>query len=188
MSAIASPELFLATDTWHVDPERSAVGFRVKQRLIESVWGRFLDFDGVIESGETPRFVGSIRVASLATEHEERDRHLRSADFFDAERFPEMHFVSTKIGLGEGGSLLVAGDLTIKDTTRPVALEGTFAGTSVAADGRERVGFDLRGQLNRLDFDLSWNRLLETGGLFVGNNIELALDIVAERAGLERAA
>ncbi len=188
MNAIAIPELFIATDTWHVDPARSAIGFRVKHQLIESVRGRFLDFDGQIESGETPRFVGSIRVASLATDHEERDRRLRSADCFDVQRFPEMHFVSTKIGLGEGGSLLVTGELTIKDTTRPTTPAGTFAGASVDPDGTERVGFELRGELNRLDFDLSWNRLLETAGLVVGNNIELALDIVAERAGLERAA
>jgi polyisoprenoid-binding protein YceI len=188
MSAIASLELFSTTDTWHVDAERSSIGFRVKQRLIESVWGRFLDFDGKIEPGETPKFVGSIRVASLATDHAERDEHLRSADFFDAARFPLMHFASTEIGLGDNGSLVVAGDLTIKDTTRPIALEGTFSGTSIGLDGQERVGFDLRGDLNRLDFDLSWNRLLETGGVLVGNDVELIMDIIAERAPLERAA
>ncbi len=188
MTAITIPELFIATDTWHVDPTRSAIGFRIKHQLIESVWGRFLDFDGQIEPGATPRFVGSIRVASLVTDHEERDRILLSADYFDAQRFPELHFVSTKIGLGDVGSLLVAGDLTIKNTTRPTMLEGTFAGTSVDADGRERVGLELRGQLNRLDFDLAWDRLPETSSLVVANTIELALDIVAERARLERAA
>jgi polyisoprenoid-binding protein YceI len=188
MFAIASLELFSTTDTWHVDAGRSSIGFRVKQRLIESVRGRFLDFDGMIEPGEAPRFIGSVRVASLITDHARRDEHLRSADFFDTERFPLMQFASTAIGLGDGGSLVVNGDLTIKDTTRPIELEGTFAGMSIDPDGQERVGFDLRGDVNRLDFDLSWNRLLETGGLFVGNQVELVLDIVAERASLERAA
>ena len=188
MNATASLDLFCATDAWHVDAERSSIGFRVKQRLIESVWGRFLEFDGSIEPGEAPKFVGAIRVASLATGHERRDEHLRSRDFFDSERFPLIRFNSTAINLGEGGSLAVTGDLTIKETTRPIALTGTFAGTSVDSDGQERVGFELRGDLNRLDFDLSWNRLLESGALFVGNQVELALDIVAERAPLERAA
>ena len=186
--AIASLELFSTADTWHVDPERSSIGFRVKQRLIESVRGRFLDFDGTINSGDAATFVGSIRVASLATDHAKRDEHLRSADFFNADQFPLMHFASTKVALGDDGSLLVTGELTIKETTQTIALAGTFAGTSIDLDGKERVGFDLRGDLNRLDFDLSWNRLLETGGLFVGHEVELTLDIVAERSELERAA
>ena len=187
-SAIASLELFSATDSWHVDPERSSIGFRVKQRLIESVRGRFLDFDGTIQPGDALTFVGTIRVGSLATDHAKRDEHLRSADFFDAEQFPVMQFASTRVALGDNGSLLVTGELTIKEITRTIALKGTFAGTSIDPDGTERVGFDLRGDLNRLDFDLSWNRLLETGGLFVGHEVELTLDIVAERAELERAA
>jgi polyisoprenoid-binding protein YceI len=191
MSAVANLELFSATDAWHIDPARSAIGFRVKQRVIESVWGRFHDFDGMIEPGEQggpPRVVGEIRVASLATDHPKRDEQLRSSDFFDAARFPVMRFASTGITLDDSGSVLVSGDLTIKETTRPISLGGTFAGTSVDQDGRESVGFDLRGELNRRDFDLSWNRVLETGALFVGNVVELVLDIVAARAPLEHAA
>jgi polyisoprenoid-binding protein YceI len=187
-SAIASLELFSTTDTWHVDPERSSIGFRVRQRLIESVRGRFLDFDGRVQPGDAAAFHGTIRVASLATDHAKRDEHLRSDGFFDAEQFPLMHFASTKVAVGDNGSLLVTGELTIKDITRTIVLEGAFAGTSIDLDGKERIGFDLRGDLNRLDFDLSWNRLLESGGLFVGNEVELTLDIVAERAELERAA
>jgi polyisoprenoid-binding protein YceI len=188
MTAIETPELLLAADTWTVDPERSSVGFRIKQRLIETVWGRFHDFDGVIESGEAPKFAGAIRVTSVATGHPARDEQLRSADFFDATRYPEMRFVSSNVGLGDGGVLLLTGDLTIKDITRPVALSGAFAGTSVDLDGRERIGIDLRGELNRDDFGLSWNRLLETGGMWIGNHVELVLDLVAERVVLERAA
>jgi polyisoprenoid-binding protein YceI len=187
-SAIASLELFSTADTWQIDPERSSIGFRVKQRLIESVRGRFHDFDGTIQPGSAATFLGTIRVASLATDHARRDEHLRSADFFDAEQFPLMQFASTNVALGDNGSVSVTGELTVKDITRTITLEGTFAGTSIDVDGKERIGFDLRGDLNRLDFDLSWNRLLEAGSLFVGNEVELTLDIVAERAELEKAA
>jgi polyisoprenoid-binding protein YceI len=188
MTAIVSLDLFSTTDTWHVDRARSSIGFRVRQRMIESVWGRFLDFDGRIEPGQPPTIVGAIRVASLATDHPQRDQQLRSTSFFDAERYPVMGFSSTKIALAEGGLLLVSGELTIRGITRPVVLEGEFRGTFVDLDGRQRLGFGLRGALNRLDFDLSMNRRPESDSLIVGNDIELVLDIVAERTELERAA
>ena len=188
MTAIVSLELFSTTDSWHVDRERSSIGFRVRQRMIESVRGRFLDFDGRIEPGEPLRFVGSIRVASLATDHPERDEQLRSTAFFDAERYPVMGFASTRIALAEGGLLLVGGDLTIRGITRPVVLEGEFRGTFVDLDGRQRLGFGLRGAVNRLDFDLCLNRPPQGDSLIVANDIELTLDIVVERSSLERAA
>jgi polyisoprenoid-binding protein YceI len=156
--------------------------------MIESVWGRFLDFDGMIEAGQPPRFVGSVRVASLATDHPERDEQLRSTAFFDAERYPVMGFASTRIDLGEGGSLVVSGEVTIKGITQPVVLEGAFRGTFVDRDGRQRLGFDLRGELNRLEFDLSLHRPPQSDSLIVANDIELVLDIVAERTPLERSA
>jgi polyisoprenoid-binding protein YceI len=188
MTSSVSLELFPTTDTWYVDRERSSIGFRVRQRMIESVWGRFLDFDGMIEPGQPPTFVGSVRVASLATDHPERDELLRSTAFFDAERYPVMGFASTEIGVGDGGSLLVAGDLTIRGITRPVKLEGIFRGTFVDREGRQRLGFGLRGELNRLDFDLSLNRPTQGDSPIVANDIELALDIVVERSSLEGAA
>jgi polyisoprenoid-binding protein YceI len=188
MNVIAGLELFSTTDSWHVDRERSSIGFRVRQRMIESVWGRFLDFDGTIEPGQPPTFVGSVRVASLATDHPERDEVLRSTAFFDAERYPVMGFASTRIGLRDGGSLVVTGDLTIKGITRPVVLEGAFRGTFAGRDGRQRLGFGLHGELNRLDFDLSLNRPTQGDSFIVANDIELTLDIVAERTLLERAA
>jgi polyisoprenoid-binding protein YceI len=188
MNVIAGLEFFSTTDTWYVDRERSSIGFRVRQRMIESVCGRFLDFDGMIEPGQPPTFVGSVRVASLATDHPERDELLRSTAFFDAERYPVMGFASTNIGLGDGGSLVVNGDLTIRGITRRVALDGTFRGTFVGRDGRQRLGFGLRGEVNRLDFDLSLNRATQGDSLIVANDIELILDIVVERTPLERGA
>jgi polyisoprenoid-binding protein YceI len=157
--------------------------------MIESVKGRFLDFDGAIEAGQAPSIVGSIRVASLNTHHNERDMHLRSADFFDAERYPEMLFSSRRIDLAEDGSLDVVGELTIKEITRPVQLAGMFHGVGVDVDGSERIAFELSGELDRLDYGLTWNRLLETGGIMVGNTVELALDVAAVRdVVVERAA
>jgi polyisoprenoid-binding protein YceI len=182
MSALANHEQVLAPTRWRVDPDHSVVEFRVRHLMIETVKGRFLDFDGAIETGEQPAMVGLIRVASLDTHHAERDAHLRSPDFFDAERHPEIVFASTKIELDGDSSLAVAGDLTIKGVTRPIELAGTFQGSGVDLDGRERIGFELRGKLERDDFGLTWNRLLETGGVLVGNSVELALDVAAVRA------
>jgi len=181
MSAVANLEQVLAGKQWRVDPDHSAVEFRVKHLMIETVKGRFLDFDGAIEVGEQPSLVGLVRVASLDTHHAERDAHLRSPDFFDAERHPEIVFASTKVELDDDSSLAVAGDLTIKGITRPIELDGTFQGAGVDLDGRERIGFELRGELERHDFGLTWNRLLETGGVLVGDTVQLALDVAAVR-------
>src|SRR2546422_8423411 len=123
MSAVANLEQVLAGKQWRVDPDHSAVEFRVKHLMIETVKGRFLDFDGAIEVGEQPSLVGLVRVASLDTHHAERDAHLRSPDFFDAERHPEIVFASTKVELDDDSSLAVAGDLTIKGITRPIELD-----------------------------------------------------------------
>jgi polyisoprenoid-binding protein YceI len=189
MSATTTPEQLHANETWRVDPAHSAIEFRVKHLMIESVKGRFLDFDGAIEAGETPSMVGTIRAASLDTHHQERDSHLRSQDFFDVERHPEIRFGSRSVDLAEDGSLTVAGDLTIKEITRPIELAGMLKGTGVGLDGQERIAFELYGELNRLDYGLSWNRLLETGGILVGDTVELALDVAAVRdRALERAA
>ena len=189
MSVSTTPEQLRTNGMWHVDPAHSSIEFRVRHLMIESVKGRFLDFDGAVESGLTPSIVGAIRVASLDTHHDERDTHLRSSDFFDVERHPEILFYSTNVELAEDGSLDVAGELTIKEITRSVRLSGMFHGAAVGVDGSERIAFGLRGELNRLDYDLTWNRLIETGGLLVGNTVELALDVAAVRdVAVERAA
>jgi polyisoprenoid-binding protein YceI len=173
----------LATGSWQVDPVHSVVEFRVRHMMIATVKGRFRDFDGAIVSGQAPSAAGSIRVASLETLDPRRDEHLRSPDFFDVERFPEITFESNGIELiGESESFLVPGELTIKDVTRPVLLDGVFHGAGVHSDGGERIAFALRGELDRRDFGLVWNRPLETGGVTVGNTVELALDVSAVRA------
>jgi polyisoprenoid-binding protein YceI len=181
MFATTGLELLFAGGTWRVDRAHSVVGFRVNHLMIETVVGRFRDFDGVIEAGETPSVTGSIRAKSLETDHPERDAHLRSPDFFDVERYPEIRFASREVDLAADGTVLVAGNLTIKEVTRPIELSGVFRGAAAGLDGGERIAFDLRGELNRIEYGLTWNRMLETGGILVGNGVELALGIAAVR-------
>ena len=124
MSAIATKGQLSTDGIWRVDPAHSSIEFRVRHMVIETVKGRFLDFDGVVVPGEVPRIAGSIRVASLDTNHTERDDHLRSSDFFDANRYPEMAFESSSVELSDDGRLVVVGLLKIKRITRPIQLIG----------------------------------------------------------------
>ena len=181
MSATTDLELLFAAGKWRVDRAQSVIGFRVEHLMIETVVGRFRDFDGMIDTGETPSITGSIRAASLETGHPERDAHLRSFDFFDVERYPELLFASTDVAIRADGALTVVGDLTIKGITRPIELRGVSRGAGNGLDGVERIAFDLRGELDRVDYGLTWNRALEAGGILVGNVVELALGVAAVR-------
>ena len=168
--------------SWSVDPAYSTIEFRVKYMMIQTVRGRFRDFEGAIVAGDEPSVSGSIRVASLETLNEERDAHLRSPDFFDAERYPEISFRSDGMHfIGDDSRFAVAGELTIKGVTRPITLDGELYGTVVDADGSERMALALRGQLDRSDYGLVWNRVLETGSVLVGDTVDLRLDVAAVR-------
>jgi polyisoprenoid-binding protein YceI len=123
---------------------------------------------------------GSWQVALVHSVDARRDPHLRSPDFFDVEEFPEIAFQAEALELdGHDRRLRVPGELTITDVTRPVLLDGAFQGGAAHPDGGERIAFALRGELDRTDFSLVWNRALETGGMLVGNSVELALDVSA---------
>jgi polyisoprenoid-binding protein YceI len=172
----------LLNGSWQVDPAHSAVEFRVRHLMIATIKGRFRDFDGAIVPGEAPTVAGSIRVASVDTFDEQRDEYLRSPDFFDVERYPEITFRSSAIQLnGDDRRFVVGGELTMKEVTRPVMLDGVFRGAAPQPDDGERIALELRGELDRTDFGLSWNRALETGGVLFGNAVELALDVSAVR-------
>src|SRR5439155_27287893 len=133
------------------------------------------DFDGAIVAGAAPSIAGAIRVASLETLHEARDEHLRSPDFFDVERYPEITFSSRRIVPdGDDRRFVLDGEVTIKGVTRPIELDGVVRGTGLHPDGGEHIALELRGALDRADFGLVWNRALETGGVLVGNTVELA--------------
>jgi polyisoprenoid-binding protein YceI len=175
-------EQLLSSGTWSVDPAHSTIEFRVKHMVIQTVRGRFRDFDGAIVAGAEPSVSGSIRVASLETLHDERDAHLRSPDFFDAERYPEIGFRAGGMQFnGDDRRFALPGELTIKGVTRPITLDGELGGAVLDADGRERIALALSGRLDRSDYGLVWNRVLETGNVLVGDTVDLLLDVAAVR-------
>jgi polyisoprenoid-binding protein YceI len=171
----------LASGSWEVDPAHTAIEFRVRHLMIATVKGRFRDFDGGIVAGKDPSVLGSIRVASLDTLDDIRDEHLRSPDFFDADRYPEIWFRSSNVRVEDDVRFALPGELTLKGITRPLELSGAFSGSGLHPDGGERVAFDLRGELDRTDYGLVWNRALDTGGVLVGNSVELAISVSAVR-------
>jgi len=174
-------EQLLTAGSWAVDPAYSTLEFRVKHLMIQTVRGRFRDFEGMIVAGDEPFVEGKIKVASLETLNEERDSHLRSADFFDAVRYPLMNFRAGGLEWGgDGRQFALPGELTIKGITRPISLNGQLHG-GVTDDDGARVALTMRGQLDRTDYGLVWNRVLETGGLLVGDIVELTLDVAAVR-------
>jgi polyisoprenoid-binding protein YceI len=185
MSVVESAkEQLLSNGSWLVDPAHSTVEFRVKHMLIQTVRGRFRDFEGWIAAGDDPAVVGSIKVASLETLNDERDAHLRSPDFFDVERFPEIRFQGGGMQFdGDGSHFALPGELTIKGVTHPIMLEGELRGSVAGDEYGQRLALALRGRLDRADYGLVWNRVLETGGVVVDDTVDLLLDIAALRVG-----
>jgi polyisoprenoid-binding protein YceI len=151
------------------------------------VRGQFREFGGTLEAAEDDpshsHVEGWARVASIDTANPERDAHLRSADFFDADRFPEIRFNSTQIRHVEGGNYRVSGDLTIKDVTRQVEMDAYVEGAGEDPWGQERVGIRIRGVVDRTDFGLTWQQKLAQGGLLVGEQVSVLIDVSAVRAG-----
>jgi polyisoprenoid-binding protein YceI len=183
MSVVESArEQLLSNGSWSVDPAHSTVEFRVKHMMIQTVHGRFRDFEGMIGAGDDPSVVGSIKVASLETLNDERDAHLRSSDFFDVERFPEISFNAVGMHFDrDGRHFALPGELTIKGVTRPILLDGELRGSVSDDEYGERLALALRGQLDRSDYGLVWNRMLETGGVLVGDVVDLTLEVAAVR-------
>jgi polyisoprenoid-binding protein YceI len=175
-------EQLASSGTWSVDPAHSSVEFRVKHMVIETVSGRFRDFAGTIVVGDDSSIVGTIAAASVETMHEGRDEHLRSPDFFDVERFPEITFAARGMRFGHDSRFTLPGALTIKGISRPVTLDGELEGAVVDGDGNDRIAFTLRGRVKRAEFGLIWNRLLETGSVVVGDSVELLLNVAAVRS------
>ena len=175
------------TTTWAIDPAHSLVEFGVKHLMISTVKGRFGDVKGTVTAGDdTFRDAVvdmSIGVASVDTRQPDRDTHLRSADFFDVETFPAMTFKSTRVEPLGDDSLRVVGQLTIRDTTKEVVLNVTPEGRGPDPWGGERAGFSATAKINRRDFGLTWNQVLETGGFVVGDEIKI-LDRRRTREGL----
>ncbi len=168
--------------TWKVDPAHSSVGFEVKHMMISTVRGHFSSFDGRLEADEDPersQVTGWVDVASINTGSPDRDAHLRSPDFFDAERYPRMTFESTRIQWVEGGTYRVWGDLTIKDVTREIEVEATVQGVGEDPWGVEHAGIAVGGSIDRTEFGLTWQQPLAKGGLLVGEEVKLLVDASA---------
>lgn len=173
------------TGTWVIDPVHSSIGFEVKHMMISTVRGHFKRFDGTLEAADDyhdSRVWGSVDVASVDTNNADRDAHLRSPDFFDAERFPQIRFESTGVEHVDLGRYRVIGDLTVKDLTLEVEVEANVEGAAVDPWGKDRVGIAVRGSIDRTEFGLTWQKALASGGLLVGEEVRLRLDISAVRA------
>ena len=180
------------TTTWAIDPAHAELGFAVRHLMLSTVRGRFGAVSGTITVDENdPRSAKvdvTVDVASIDTRQEMRDNHLRSADFFDAANHPTMHFVSKRIEGDVTKTFKVIGDLTIRGTTREIALDVTFEGRAKDPWGNDRAGFSASGKLNRHDFGLNWNQALEAGGVTVGAEVKLTLDVEIVRQAAAAAA
>jgi polyisoprenoid-binding protein YceI len=171
----------LPTGTWTVDPAHSNVEFSVKHLGIATVRGAFNEFEGGFEVGEdgSARARGTVNAASIDTNEDRRDAHLRSEDFFHAEIHPELSFESTEIRpLGED-AFLIHGELTMRGVTRPVVLEAELQGNETDPWGNERVALEANGQLNRRDWGMTFNQALGSGNMLVSDKVKLTLDISA---------
>ncbi len=168
----------MAQTNWSIDKVHSKVGFSAKHLVVSEVEGSFKDYDAKITStaddfaGSTIEFTA--KTASVFTDNEKRDGHLKSDDFFNAEKFPELKFTGTLVK--ENGKYVLKGNLTIRDVTKPVTLEVTYGGR-VKAFGGERAGFKISGKINRKEYGLKFNGALEGGGLVVSEEIEISVKV-----------
>lgn len=166
---------------WIFDPSHSSVEFAIKHMVFSTVRGRFNKVDVNIANFDEVRPEDAsvevkVEIASVDTKEEKRDQHLRTSDFFDAQRFPQMTFKSRKVVSKGGGRYDLIGDLTIRGVTREVVLDMTLTGAGKDPWGNRRIGFSAQAAVNRKDFGLLWNVALETGGFIVGDEVKISID------------
>ena len=182
LSALAALALagFLAADTFKVDGSHSNVGFKVKHMMVSNVVGSFGSFSGTIDYNEKAQKLtgisGTVEAASIDTGDEKRDKHLRAPDFFDTEKYPAITFVMKKM---KGDKVI--GDLTMRGVTKEVALELEMGGVADDPWGNRRIGFTLEGKIDRREFGLEYNKVLEAGGLAVGHDVKLVVELEGMR-------
>jgi polyisoprenoid-binding protein YceI len=173
----------MATNHWDIDVGHSAIHFWVRHMVISKVHGRFAKWSGAIELDPQDLARSSVAVridaASIDTQVADRDAHLRSPDFLDVAKYPELAYVSRKVESLGGGALRITGDLTLHGVTREVVLEGEYAGTGKDPWGNERAGFSAKAAIDRKAFGLAWNAALETGGVLVGEKVEISIELEA---------
>jgi polyisoprenoid-binding protein YceI len=182
----------MTTSNWSVDPAHSGINFSVRHMVVSKVRGRFGKYNVTLELDDQDltksAVTATIDAASIDTGSTARDEHLRSADFFDVQRFPELRFQSKRIEKTDDEHYRMVGDLTIRDVTRELSLEVEYGGRAKDPWGNERIGFVAKAALERKDFGLGWNQLLETGGVLVGDRVELELEVEVVDAAATRAA
>jgi polyisoprenoid-binding protein YceI len=179
---------------WNIDLSHSEMSFTVRHLMFTKVRGTFGAWKGFIDIDESDKTKSKasveVEMQSIRTNDEKRDAHLKSADFFETEKFPKMSFVSTAIEVKDGQVKSITGDLTIKDVTKSVRFEVEDQGTGQDPWGGTRAGFSAKTKLVRQDFGLTWNVALEAGGFLVGDTVEVALEVqaVKEQAAAKSAA
>ncbi|WP_449277482.1 YceI family protein [Leucobacter sp. GX24907] len=167
--------------TWKVDPTHSEVGFSIRHLAISKVRGKFEQFEATITTAENPlesNVSASAEVASVNTNQKDRDGHLRTGDFFEAEKYPQLTFVSTGVR-AEGGDFKVDGELSMRGVTKPVTFDLEVGGFGEDPYGNYKVGFTATAVVKREDFGLTWNAPLEKGGLLLGSDVTVTLDVQA---------
>ena len=181
LGPIAPADTTPTATTWKIDITHSELLFRIRH-LVSRVTGTFTDWEGTITTEPDDWSHGSvdvrIRTRSVDTNNERRDNDLRSGNFFLSDSFPEMTFRSTAVKVA-GDSISLTGDLTIKSTTRPVTLTGSYLGRAPGREGRDRIGFTVATRINRLDYGLTWNRAAEGGGLVLGDEVTIEITVSA---------
>jgi polyisoprenoid-binding protein YceI len=168
--------------TYDIDTSHSAVEFVGRHMMISKVRGRFAHFSGTVHVGEVPEESSvevSIDASSIETDNDQRDTHLRSEDFLHVERHPTLTFASTNVELVDDEHWKVAGDLTLRGVTRPVVLDVEFEGANISPWGTRAIGFSASTEINREDWGLTWNQVLETGGALVGKKVRIELNVEA---------
>jgi len=167
--------------TFKIDPAHSEIEFKVKHLMITTVTGKFNSFDASMESNEADFSDASIRfsadVNSIDTSNEQRDGHLKSDDFFNAEQYPTLSFASTGFKKLSDSNYELTGDLTIRDVTKAVTLAVEYGGTMVDPWGQTKAGFEISGKINRKDFNLKWSATTEAGGVVVSDEVKLQLNV-----------
>ena len=171
----------MATTKWAIDPTHSEIGFKVKHMMFTNVSGKFGTYDATISAEEDDFTKSSIafsaNIDSINTNNSDRDNHLKSADFFDAENHPKLTFVSSSFTNIDDENYELAGDLTIHGVTKPVKLATEFSGLMKDPWGNTKVGLNIEGKINRKDWGLNWNSALETGGVLVSEEVKLNIEL-----------
>lgn len=173
------------TTRFEADKSHAEIGFTAKHMMVSTIRGRFDDFDAWMEvdgaDHTTARGEAVIKTASVNTGAQQRDDHLRSADFFESEKYPEMKFVLGSVEKKDDSNYIARGDLTIRDSTRPVELSVEVGGPINDPWGNERVSLSVNGKIDRKDWNLTWNQVLEAGALLVGETITLNAEVALVR-------